>query len=34
MNRRSPHTVNDVMTSTVVAVGLDAQFEEVVTAMR
>ncbi|MGA5421491.1 CBS domain-containing protein [Streptomyces lavendulocolor] len=34
MNRRSPHTVNDVMTSTVVAVGLDAQFKEIVAAMR
>ncbi|WP_031077884.1 CBS domain-containing protein [Streptomyces sp. NRRL S-118] len=34
MNSRSPHTVNDVMTSTVVAVGLDARFEEIVAAMK
>ena len=31
---QTPHTVNDVMTSTVVAVGLEAQFKEIVTAMR
>lgn len=31
---QTPHTVNDVMTSTVVAVGLDAQFKEIVTAMQ
>ncbi|RST17657.1 CBS domain-containing protein [Streptomyces sp. WAC05374] len=34
MNRRSPHTVNDVMTSTVVAVGLEAPFKEIVAAMK
>ncbi|QGV77358.1 CBS domain-containing protein [Streptomyces ficellus] len=34
MNSRSPHTVNDVMTSTVVAVGMDARFKEIVAAMR
>ncbi|GGT37235.1 hypothetical protein GCM10010271_46560 [Streptomyces kurssanovii] len=34
MNRRTPHTVSDVMTSTVVAVELDATFKEIVTAMK
>lgn len=34
MNRRSPHTVSDVMTATVVAVGLDAPFKEIVAAMK
>ncbi|MEU3050868.1 MULTISPECIES: CBS domain-containing protein [unclassified Streptomyces] len=34
MTTRSPHTVNDVMTTTVVAVGPDARFREVVSAMR
>ncbi|MFE4214010.1 CBS domain-containing protein [Streptomyces sp. NPDC056844] len=33
MNRRSPHRVSDVMTRTVVAVGLDARFKEIVTAI-
>ncbi|KPC83954.1 MULTISPECIES: CBS domain-containing protein [Streptomyces] len=33
MNRRSPHRVDDVMTKTVVAVGLDARFKEIVTAI-
>ncbi|GAA2961533.1 MULTISPECIES: CBS domain-containing protein [Streptomycetaceae] len=33
MTRRSPHTVHDVMTQTVIAVGLDARFKEIVTAM-
>jgi CBS domain-containing protein len=34
VNRRSPHIVSDVMTPTVVAVELDAQFKEIVTAMK
>ncbi|MFC9266904.1 CBS domain-containing protein [Streptomyces zhihengii] len=33
MNRRSPHHVGDVMTSTVVAVGLEARFKEIAAAM-
>ncbi|MFI8007256.1 CBS domain-containing protein [Streptomyces sp. NPDC086010] len=33
MNSRTPHSVKDVMTHTVVAVGLDARFKEVVAAM-
>ncbi|MFE7751868.1 CBS domain-containing protein [Streptomyces sp. NPDC057428] len=33
MNGRTPHSVKDVMTHTVVAVGLDARFKEVVAAM-
>ncbi|MEU0126463.1 MULTISPECIES: CBS domain-containing protein [unclassified Streptomyces] len=33
MKRRSPYTVNDVMTQMVVAVGRDAQFKEIVAAM-
>ncbi|MFJ8922923.1 CBS domain-containing protein [Streptomyces sp. NPDC102415] len=33
MNRRSPHRVSDMMTRTVVAVGLDARFKEIVTAI-
>ncbi|MFE2022345.1 CBS domain-containing protein [Streptomyces sp. NPDC059499] len=33
MNRGSPHHVSDVMTQTVVAVGLDAQFKEIVAAI-
>ncbi|MFJ8857989.1 CBS domain-containing protein [Streptomyces sp. NPDC102451] len=33
MTRRSPHRVGDVMTRTVVAVGLDARFKEIVTAI-
>ncbi|QNE73381.1 CBS domain-containing protein [Streptomyces finlayi] len=34
MTHRSPHTVADVMTTVVVAVGLDAQFKEIVATMR
>lgn len=33
MTHRSPHTVADVMTTVVVAVGLDAQFKEIVATM-
>ncbi|MFF0073165.1 CBS domain-containing protein [Streptomyces sp. NPDC005494] len=33
MTRRTPHRVKDVMTQTVVAVGLEARFKEVVAAM-
>ncbi|MGW1142403.1 CBS domain-containing protein, partial [Streptomyces zhihengii] len=33
MNRRSPHQVGDVMTSTVVAVGPEARFKEIAAAM-
>ncbi|MBM9617297.1 CBS domain-containing protein [Streptomyces zhihengii] len=33
MNRRSPHHVGDVMTSTVVAVGPEARFKEIAAAM-